>query len=405
MSLLSYVKSFQIQAPSGHLVAGLPIELVAAPTEVLDIPDVEVVTGTINLNVILKHVQLPAEAGPIKPWPPPATATSVLTNVTSGLAAAPIPGNIEGWLASITGTVPVGMRDVSGQLRIDFGWRFTDFDTGAKLGDVAVVGGAPDASAVTIALPPLVTEMTDANFDTALAKAPVTRRLGVQLEVRGRVGTTQDTGMILIPTTPLKLEIVPLPLPSVAALFRDQDLAGNAVLLMVPAGSPFTSAADLMRVLPAIKALVDKLDTAATLAAWATGTRGLLSAINALVGRLPLTKHIGFLARDNHKDLGKYNFIVVDWDFDDDMEDRGSSALIISASRDIHFFEHDDFKGKRLALEPVPSGLTRFGGVVVRRLHGTVPISEPPGCAQITGSPGGGWNDSISSYRWVGTVG
>ncbi|HEX9941533.1 MAG TPA: hypothetical protein VGG03_05940 [Thermoanaerobaculia bacterium] len=41
MSLLSHVQSFQIQAPSGRLIAGLPIDLVAAPTEILDIPDVE----------------------------------------------------------------------------------------------------------------------------------------------------------------------------------------------------------------------------------------------------------------------------------------------------------------------------------------------------------------------------
>ncbi|HEX9941534.1 MAG TPA: hypothetical protein VGG03_05945, partial [Thermoanaerobaculia bacterium] len=96
-------------------------------------------TGTVDLDVVLKHVQLPPEAG-VTPWPPAAIATSVIANVTSGLVAAPAAGSIEGWLASISGTVPVGMRDLSGQIRIDFSWRFTDPETGAPLGDVAVIG-------------------------------------------------------------------------------------------------------------------------------------------------------------------------------------------------------------------------------------------------------------------------
>ncbi|HEX9940442.1 MAG TPA: hypothetical protein VGG03_00385, partial [Thermoanaerobaculia bacterium] len=306
-------------------------------------------------------------------------------------------------LASISGTVPVGMRDLSGQIRIDFSWRFTDPETGAPLGDVAVIGGALDASAVTIVLPPLVTEMTVADFDAALTAVPVTRRLGVQVVVRGRVGTTQDTGDVLIPPQPLPLEIVPLPLPSVAALFRDQDLSGDAILLMVPQGSPFASAAAFVPVLSALKGVVDRVDTAATLTARVTGTRGLKSAVDGLLDRLPLTRHLGFQARDSFDDLHDDRFIKRDWNFDLSMEDRGSSALIISASRDIHFFQHDDFEGRRLALEPVPFGLTRFGGVVVRRLHVAVPSSEPPGCAPITGTPcGGTWGDVISSYRWVG---
>jgi hypothetical protein len=403
MSLLSHVQSFQIQAPSGRLIAGLPMDLVAAPTEILDIPGAEVVTGAVDLNIVLKHVQLPPEAG-VTPWPPPAVA-SVLANVTAGLAAAPGAGAIESWLASISGTVPVGIRDLSGQIRIDVRWRFTDPATGAPLGDVAVIGGALDASAVTIVLPPLVTEMNVADFEAALTTVPVTRRLGVQVVVRGRVGTTQDTGEVLIPPSPLQLEIIPLPLPSVAALFRDQELSGDAILLMVPSGSPFTGAAAFVPLLSSLKGVVDRIDTAATLAAWATGTRGLKSAVDGLLGRLPVTKHMGFQARDSFNNIGKFNFIER-FGPNTDMEDRGSSALIISASRDIHFFQHDDFEGRRLALEPVPSGLTRFGGVVVRRLHVAVPSSEPPGCSPITGTPGDGtWGDVISSYRWVGGVG
>lgn len=217
---------------------------------------------------------------------------------------------------------------------------------------------------------------------------------------------SQDTGDVLIPPSPLQMEIIPLPLPSVAALFRDQELAGDAILLMVPAGSPFSGAAALVPLLSALKGVVDRVDTAAALAAWATGTRGLKSAVDALLDRLPLTTHLGFQARDSFDDLGTYNFFVRNNWFDTDIEDRGWSALIISASRDIHFFQHDDFDGQRLALEPVPFALTRFGGVVMRRLHVAVPSSDPPSCVPITGTPGGStWGDVISPYRWVATVG
>src|SRR5687767_14388131 len=124
MSLGSHVNSFEVQAPAGRIVAGTPINLLAAPTEILDIPGVEVVTGAVDLNVVLKHVQLPSEAG-VTPWPPLATATSVITSITSGLSAAPAPGSIEGWLASISGTIPAGTRDITSQIRIDVRWRFT----------------------------------------------------------------------------------------------------------------------------------------------------------------------------------------------------------------------------------------------------------------------------------------
>lgn len=401
MSLLSHVQSFQIQAPTGRIVAGTPIDLSAAATEILDIPGVEVVTGAVDLDLVFKHVQLPPEAG-VTPWPPPATATSVITNITSGLGSAPAAGSIEGWLASISGTVPVGIRDITDQIRVDLRWRFTDLDSGAELADVAVVGGALDAPAVSIAVPPLFTELTSPDFGAALNDVPVTRRLGVQIVVRGRIGTTEDTGEITLPPAPLALQIVPIPLPSAAALFRDQELGGDAILLMVPGDSPFSSASALMSVLSPLRNLLETVSTAAVVAAWATGTRGLLSSVTSLVDRVPVTKHIGFLARDDHDDLGEYNFIVRNNWFDTDIEDRGSSALVISATRPISFFEHDDHGGKRLTLDAVPAGVDRLGGAVVRRLHVNIPASEPPGCVTITGTPGddGTWGDKISSYRW-----
>jgi hypothetical protein len=114
---------------------------------------------------------------------------------------------------------------------------------------------------------------------------------------------------------------------------------------------------------------------------------------------VPLTKHVGFRALDEHSDLGTYDFIDGRvWDHD--IEDRGSSCLLVSANRAISFFQHDNFKGWELKLDVRPQVPIRFGGAVVGNLHVSVPESQPPGCVTTTGTPGGGWGDVISSYRW-----
>jgi len=94
MSLLSHVQSFQIQAPSGRLVAGLPPDLVAAPTEILDIPDTEVVTGPVDLEVVLRHVELPTEAGVT------ARTTSPARSASTSAGASPIRPAARRWATS-----------------------------------------------------------------------------------------------------------------------------------------------------------------------------------------------------------------------------------------------------------------------------------------------------------------
>lgn len=399
MSLQSFVESFTVQAPTGRLVTGMPVELVAAPSEILDVATVEVVTGQVDLELVFKHVQLPRETG-VTAWPPPA-APSVISQVSAGLAAAPQAGAIEGWLASITGTVPVGTRDISDQIRITFEWCLTDLATKKALADFAVVGGALDADRLTFAVPPVVTELTSTDFNAALTDeeaAPV-RRIGVQVLVRGRIGTTVDTGFFRVPVPPLELPFFPVPIPSVAALFRDAPFAGDAVLLMVPGGSVFSTTPLLMGALTPLRELLRTIDATASVAAWATGTRGLFSAVDVLATRVPLTKNVGFLARNADDDLGKHNFI--DGLVSTDIEDRGSSCLLVSANRAIDFFEDDDFDGRRLGLDAVPVSPDRFGGASIRNLHVSNPGSNPPGCVTTTGTPDGGdWGEVISSYRW-----
>jgi hypothetical protein len=348
---------------------------------------------------LFKHVQLPAEAG-VDEWPAPAVAGPI-ANVTSGLSAAPQQGAIEGWLATITGTVPVGTQDISDQIQIDFRWLLTDVDSGNALTDVAVLDGGLNADRLTFAVPPIVTDLMSTDFNDALANLPVERTIGVQVVIRGRIGTSVDTGDVTIPAVPLELPIVAIPLPSVAALFRNPDLSGDAVLVMVPENSALDSLEKVTGILGPLRDLLATVDTVATVTTWATGTRGLVSAVDSLAARIPLTTHVGFRDDDSHYDLGRYNFIVVDNWFDTDIEDRGSSCLLVSASRRISFFQHDDYGGVELRLNALPQFPDRFGGCLVRNLHVNNPGSEPPGSVITTGTPSGGtWGDVISSYRW-----
>ena len=168
---------------------------------------------------------------------------------------------------------------------------------------------------------------------------------------------------------------------------------------MVPDGSPFTVASTLLGILPSLSSQLRAVRLAATATAWATGTEGLYAAVRAIEERLPVTSNVGLLERDSYDDLGKYNFIDgIFWNHD--IEDRASSLLLVSASRPISFFQHDDLGGDELTVDAVPAGLERFGGAVVRQLHSNTPQSSPPGCVEQTGTAGGGWGDMISSYRW-----
>jgi hypothetical protein len=401
MSLTSYVGSFEVQAPAGRIVSGTPIHLVAAPQEILDVA--EVISGVVDLQFVFKHVQLPKESSTA--WPPPATA--VISNVTSGLQEAPEPDKVEAWLAAVTGTVPLGIRDVSDQIRIDFEWVITDVATGADLtGIMAVLDGGTDADHLSFVLPPIVSELTTTDFSRAIGDdSDVAQKITVQLKVRGRMGTTVDTGHIEL-ASPIALDIVAIPLPSVAALFRDDQLDGNAVLVMVPNESPFSSADQLFGVLTPLRNVLTAVHNAASVAGWAAGTQALLFAVAALITKLPHTKYVGFQALDGHSELKDYNFIERAWKSTTSMHDRGSSCLVLSATGRITFFQNTKFRGNKLLIDATPQippdAATRFGGAVIRTLHAHILQSEPSGSvtADSMSHREDGWGDAISSYSW-----
>jgi hypothetical protein len=89
----------------------------------------------------------------------------------------------------------------------------TTSHTGAPLSDISVLRGGLDAARLTFAVPPIVAELETTDFGAASPRHLVTRRVGVQVVVRGRIGTTPDTGNVTLPAVPLELPIVLIPAP------------------------------------------------------------------------------------------------------------------------------------------------------------------------------------------------
>jgi hypothetical protein len=160
---------------------------------------------------------------------------------------------------------------------------------------------------------------------------------------------------------------------------------------------PFSEAQPLLSFAQDLAEPLNNVHTAAQVAGWATGTGGLVAAVATLAEMAPT--HLGFLAQPARADLGTYDFIPGTFWWNDDIQDRASSLLLVSATHRISFFQHDNSGGERLTVDARPAGLKRFGGAVVRDLHSGNPASEPPGCVEAD-PPTGGRGDSISSYRW-----
>lgn len=415
----AYAQSFELEGiANGDAILGgeeLPLRL-TTDLPIGDTTLTEVIDGLVNLDLIFRHVEMPdlVSTAPNGPWPHDAVAQQVVQPgggtvpdvtvvVNSGLAAAPTPGTVEAWAGRLSGTIPVGFRSINDRVRVEYRWLVTD-DSGAPLStdEYRVTSGSLSSASLGIAFRPEVTDWTAAT--PSVDQVVPTRTVHLQAEVRVRLEVTgTDSGWVSIPAEPIAIGLRPLPIPSLAAMFRNENFGGDSILLMVPNDSLFGGAAGLFDVLRPLLTVVDRLSTAGSLAAWALGLNGLVSALRELVNRYPSYRNVGWLKRDGHDDLGKYNFIEVDNWWNTDIEDRASSMIVISTVRSISFYQHDNRGGRRLTVDARPLQLADgLGAAVLPNLHVPVPASSPPGAVDTSGHPGHSarWGDAISSYRW-----
>ena len=373
----------------------------------------EVISGPVDLNLLFRHVKLADvdATTPNGPWPHeavagqsvvPATGTTPDINVivNEGISSAPGADEVEAWAATISGTIPLGFRQIENPVTIDYQWHFTDGEKPLAATEYAIVSGSPSLDALSVAFRPEIVPWTSATPDVNSLEA--TRKVYIQAEVRVRLATTgHDSGWVKVPPAPIPLGLKAIPVPQCAALCRNRHFGGDSILLVVPEDSDLESAGAVIGAFNGVSAVVSRVGQVASLASWAAGAGGLVSAVQELVARLPAVKNLGFKHANSHHDLGHYNFIPVDWEWDTDIEDRASSAIAITLDKQISFYQHDDYGGHRLTFDARPLlGSPNLGGVTVADLHTSQPAAVPTTAIDISGSPGGGWGDCISSYRW-----
>lgn len=390
----------------------LPLQLVS-DLPIGDSVITEVISGAVDLDLLFRHVKLADITGntAIGPWPAqavagtvvqPATGTTPNINVivNDGLATAPGAGEVEGWAATISGTIPLGFRQVQDAVQVDYQWTFTDGMRELPASDYSIVSGSPTAVALSAAFRPEFEAWT-AGLDDVEGLAGK-RRVCIQAKVRVRLAVSgADSGWVSVPSEPLCVNVRPLPLPEVAVLFRDKQLKGNAAFVTVPKDSPFATAGEVFSAVNKLNVALAKLKQVASVVSWGAGLNGLVGAVEQLATNVPTIENVGFKQRDSHDDLGKYNFIHRSNMWDTDIEDRASSALALTVTRKISFYQHDGQGGKRLSIDARPDLDTmQLGGALVEDLHAASPVSTPAGAVDTNGSPSGGWGDCISSYRW-----
>lgn len=385
-----------------RLEAGIPIG---------DAVITEVITGAVDLDLLFKHVKLANvdATAPNGPWPHEAVATQLVEPgggavpdvnviITEGLSSAPLADEVEAWASTISGTIPLGFREIEDSVQIDYQWSIIGTDPDDKplpADHIAITDGSPTAAALTLVARPILDVMEDGSEPLGDGG------LCVQAQVRVRLAVTgADSGWVTIPPEPICIALAPLRVPEVGALFRDQDFKGNAIFLTVPERSAMSGPGEVLSVVGNLRPTVERLEQAASLTAWAAGIGGLVGAIRELATRLPTVPNVGFKHQKQHNDLGKYNFIHASWRWDDDIEDRASSAVAITVVRYPAFYQHDEQDGERLAIDARPTRPGQLGGATIANLHVNTPASVPPGAIRRSGAPSGGWGDVISSYRW-----
>lgn len=385
-----YANSFRLHGviEDQVLTLGTPLRLELLPLG--SVERVEIIAAPVDLNLAFRHLQLTSVAdntvlGPFPPVTPPRV---------------PATSPVEAWVAALTGELPIGFRVIREEVTVEARWLFTDGDgTALEEGlDIhAVDEGSPLVKTVLLA-PRFTTWSVSASTSLEGALASVTGSTRkIQAEVRVRTATTGFTPWIKIPAEPIEVTLPRLPVPDVLLAFRNEDFGSNGLLLL-PAASPLGDASDVREVVQTLRGTVDALEFFAQFTA-------LGAAISTLASQLD-DADITVRKRDSQNDLGDVTMIhestlSCDWcNKNTRWNDRISSLVMISAGREVDFFEHDDHEGHRLTVDP----RSRNVAARVATLHREIPSSSPAGAISLSDdTPDMNWGDKITSYRWQET--
>lgn len=372
--------------------AGQPITAgIVPPVSSLNVS--ETLTGTLNLTWIMKDVRY--STAQVEPSLDPAALNA---NILGGIPLSGLPAlpGVPGSLGQLTGSIPLpSMTTIPVQLEIE--WRVRD-ETDSRdlvLGTDFLAPGGLNNPEVSIILAPSTVELTT----DAPVPAPVRRHL--RARVRLSAGPTR-TAWIDLPPVPV---FVPaLGLPTVLALFLHVDFQARsgdddgAVLVVVPANSPFGSIHQLQPALNQLQSAVSTISSFASFAAFLAG-------LSELTGALPAQPHVQFRSTNRINNLNDITLIQRGFfENDTEAEDELSSIIFIgpAAKRAQLFNARDTNAGAgAFTLTVGPNFVT-----IVRNLHSASPASEPGGMLTVDTPPPGGifgpstFGDELSSLRF-----
>ena len=414
-ALLSLARSFSIERTAGSTSRALSLKLVPLKPLGPITPDVEqilesvVEQAPVDVTWVMKDVRFEnvdvadfANQVIIGGMPLPALVGVPITGPTN-------PPGVPGVIGRLIGSVPVVLtrragenpgevniqvearwriRDERGNLATDVQWRIGNGNI-SSTGDVAVPAGQA-LEALQLALPIVVAELTTAQL-------PVVRRsiqASVNLSAAG-----ESSGWIDLP--PIELLVPVIPIPTILAMTVHVDL-GGAVMIVVPADSPFPDFAALSGAVVAARDLIDPLQTP---------TQDFPPGIDYLALVLPYLNQIlnlSYVTYVRTNEIDNLNDYTLEqeglFSNDTEAEDELSSLLFIGPPRRrVRLFNDRDFDPGEGQLDvTIGQELVAY----VSNLHTTSPQSVPQGLVSVAHEAEDdedGFGDTLSSlqFGWI----
>ncbi|HEX6289541.1 MAG TPA: hypothetical protein VFZ66_10140 [Herpetosiphonaceae bacterium] len=358
-----------------------------------DIGVTEVLDGVVNVTWITKDVRFSTAK-----LEPTLAAAGLDPKILGGIplgGITPLEG-VPGLLGQLTGSIPLPTTTTV-PISVEVEWSITDErGTTLTLGTDFLAPEGLTNPTVSVIFAPETAELTTDNP----LPAPIRRNLNARVRL-----TASGTQTAFIPLPSIPILVPALPLPTILALFLHTDFQARsgdddgAVLIVVPANSPFGS---LQQLQPTLNQLQGAASTLASFASFAAFVAGL----SELTGALTAQPFVQFRSTN---EIGNLNDITLIqrgfFENDTEAEDELSSLIFIGRKdKKVQLFNARDFDTDEGAFT-LTIGRNLF--VIVRNLHSAEPAEEPDGSLKVDKTPPGGvfnpdhFGDELSSLRFV----
>jgi len=304
----------------------------------------------------------------------------IRTGLTTTTVALPSSLHTSGLLAALApGVLPLSL-EVTWAVKDETGTTLTQGTSGQYLQRQGSGPGAQQIEPSFLIAPPIV----EATQGVTPSSRPF--QLSAQVTLKATLaGVEVSPAPFNVPA--VTLNMIPLPIPTVAAFFRhrnfaaaDSDGAGGGILVMVPSNSSLggIDQAVVGRVSAALETVDKTVGRLKDLASFA----GFLTGLGDLVSAIPEQVYVAGRANDEISHLGDVRWhtettLGIDWlDADMYVGDRISSLIFLGVNgRGLLCFQDSNFKGQSFEVRVNDV----LGAAVITNLDTRNPVSATPG--------------------------